>query len=115
VPPRYQEEEHAIKLVNVLCDAVERDGLVICPAKAWEIQDYARENGARIAVFATDRRISSRDSRDARAIAWVRDNRILIEGCGDDENFGELDPNLPAVAQVAAALAAATQKLKCNR
>jgi hypothetical protein len=43
VPPRYREPERAIKLVNVLCDATERDGLVICPAKAWEIQEYARE------------------------------------------------------------------------
>ena len=34
VPPRYQEEERATQLVNVLADAVERDGMVICPAKA---------------------------------------------------------------------------------
>jgi hypothetical protein len=115
VPERYQEFDRAVKLMNVLCDAVVTDGMVICPAKAWEIQDYARDNGARIAVFATDRRISSRDSRDARAIAWVRDDRILIEGCGDDEDFGALDPDQPAVAQVAAALAAATRNLKCNR
>src|SRR3954471_19843847 len=54
VPPRYQEEEHAIKLVNVLCDAVERVGLVICAAKAWEIQDYARDSGCRVAGFAGD-------------------------------------------------------------
>ena len=75
VPPRYQEEERAIKLVNVLCDAVRREGLVVCPAKAWEIQDYARESGCRIAVFAIDDRVTQRDTRRARAVAMVRDGR----------------------------------------
>jgi hypothetical protein len=41
-------------------------------------------------------------------VALVRDGRILIEGCGADEDAGPLDPGLPATAQVAAALAAAT-------
>ena len=112
VPPRYRETERAIKLVNVLADAVRRDGMVICPAKAWEIQDYARENGCRIAVFATDDDVTQRDSRRARAVARVRDGRIWIDGCGEPEEAGPLDPSQPATAQVAAALAHATLRAK---
>ena len=108
VPPRYQEDERATQLVNVLCDAVERDGMVVCPAKAWEIQDYARESGCRIAVFATDDDVTVRDSRRARAVARVVNGRIIVEGCGNDEDAGALDPTLPATAQVAVALAHAT-------
>jgi len=115
VPPRYQEEERATKLVNVLADAVERDGMVVCPAKAWEIQDYARDSGCRIAVFAPDDDVTSRDCRRARAVGRVRDGRIIIEGCGDAEDAGALDPSLPAGAQLAAALAHATLTSECGR
>jgi hypothetical protein len=114
VPPRYQEEERAIQLVNVLCDAVSRDGMVVCPAKAWEIQDYARESGCRIAVFATDDDVTARDSRRARAVGRVRDGHIWIEGCGEPEDAGVLDPALPASAQVAVALAHATIRGECD-
>jgi len=114
VPPRYQEEERATQLVNVLADAVERDGMVICPAKAWDVQDYARESGCRIAVFATDDDVTARDSRRARAVGLVRDGRIWIEGCGEDKDAGALDPALPATSQVAAALAHATMRSECD-
>lgn len=115
VPPRYQEEERATQLVNVLADAVDRDGMIVCPAKAWEIQDYARDSGCRIAVFATDDDVTARDSRRARAIAWVRAGRIVVEGCGGDDDCGPLDPALPATSQVAAALAHATLRAECDR
>jgi cyanophycin synthetase len=108
VPVRYREEERATQLVNVLCDAVERDGVVVCPAKAWEIQDYARDSRCRIAVFAADDDVTSRDSRRARAVARVVDGRIVIEGCGPDGDAGPLDPTMPATSQVAVALAHAT-------
>jgi cyanophycin synthetase len=109
VPERYREEERAIRLVNVMADAVERNGMMVCPAKGWEIQDYARDSGCRIAVFATDDDVTPRDAKLARAIARVRKGRIVIEGCaGEDEDAGELDPALPAASQVAAALAAAS-------
>ena len=114
VPPRYQEEELATKLVNVLADAVARDGMVVCPAKAWDIQDYARDSGCRIAVFATDDDVTQRDSRRARAVARVRDGRILVEGCGDNQDAGPLDPAMPASSQVAAALAHATLRTECD-
>jgi hypothetical protein len=114
VPPRYQEEERALKLVNVLADAVRRDGVVVCPAKAWDIQDYARDSGCRIAVFATDDDVTQRDSRRARGVGRVREGRIRIEGCGEGEDAGPLDPSLPASAQVAAALAHATLQSECE-
>ena len=115
VPPRYQDPELAIRLVNVLADAVERDGMVICPAKAWEIQDYARDSHCRIAIFAEDERVSRRDARRARAIATVRDGRIVIDGCDDAEDGGAIDASLPIGPQVAAALAAATLVSRCDR
>jgi cyanophycin synthetase len=107
VPARYQEEERAVRLVSVLADAVDRNGIVICPAKAWEIQDYARDSGCRIAVFATNDDVTRRDAKLALAIARVRDGRIIIEGCEADEDVGPLDASTPASSQVAAALAAA--------
>jgi len=115
VPDRYKEPERAIKLVNVLCDAVERDGLVVCPAKAWEIQDYARDSGCRIAVFATDDRVSQKDTRRARAVALVRDGRIEIDGLDGVSDGGAIDPSLPVASQVAAALAAAAMTAECRR
>jgi cyanophycin synthetase len=114
VPPRYQEEERAIRLVSVLADAVERDGLVICPAKEWEIQDYARDAGCRIAVFAAEGEVTRRDAKLARAIGVVRDGRIRVDGCDDVDDAGRLDPSLPAASQVAAALAAATLGSRCG-
>ena len=59
-------------------------------------------------MFATDDDVTARDSRRARAVARVVDGRIVIEGCGDDEDAGPLDPTLPATSQVAVALAHAT-------
>jgi cyanophycin synthetase len=115
VPPRYQEMDNAIRLVSVLCDAVERDGLVICPAKAWEIQDYARESGCRVAVFATDDRVTNRDTKRARAVATVRDGRIEIDGCDGASDAGTVDPSQPAAPQVAAALAATALTTECRR
>jgi cyanophycin synthetase len=108
VPERYRDEERATKLVNVLADAVESRGMVVCPAKAWEIQDYARDSGCRVAVFATDDRVTQRDSRLARAVGRVRDGHVWIEGCGEPYDAGPLDASLPAAPQVAAALAHGT-------
>jgi hypothetical protein len=114
VPPRYQEEERAIRLVNVLADAVDRDGLVICPAKEWEIQDYARDAGCRVAVFAADGDVTRRDAKLARAIGLVREGRIRIDGCDGPNDAGPLDPSLPVASQVAAALAEATLRNRCG-
>src|SRR3712207_1569625 len=104
IPPRYQDPERARRLVSIVADAVRRDGFVICPAKEWEVQDYAREQDCRVAIFATDDDITSRDQRVADALARVRDGRIWLERCGDPQDAGPVRENSPAAAQVAAAL-----------
>ena len=65
-------------------------------------------------MFATDDDVTARDSRRARAVARVREGRIIVEGCGEDEDCGPLDPTLPATSQVAAALAHATLRSRCG-
>ena len=43
VPPRYREDDRAVRLLSVMFDGVPRDGIAIVPAKAWELQDAARD------------------------------------------------------------------------
>lgn len=105
VPERYQEPERAQRLVSILADAVRRDGFLICPAREWEVQDYAREQECRVAIFSADDRITPRDARVASVVARVRRGRIEIEQCGDPVDAGALLPEMPAAPQVAAALA----------
>jgi len=105
VPERYRDEELARRLVAVPADAVERGGVVVCPAKEWEIQDIAREAGCRVAVFSTADDVTGRDSRVAHAVALVRGGRIVMELAGSTEDGGELDAEASPAAQVAAALA----------
>jgi hypothetical protein len=88
-----------------VADAVTRDGVVVLPAKEWELQDYARERDCRVVVFATDDDITRRDQRVARAIAFVRDGRIVLESFDRACEGGALREDVPAAAQVAAALA----------
>src|SRR5262249_18214932 len=73
VPERYREIDNARKLLGIVADAVRTDGVVICPAKAWELQDYAREQDLRVAIFRVDNDITRRDERVAMAVARVRD------------------------------------------
>lgn len=113
VPPRYQEREHAARLVSVLADAVARDGLVVCPARAWEVQDHVREAGCRLAVFAPDGRVSRRDAKYARAVAVVENGHVHLDL---DDEPGEpipVDPALPLTSQAAVALAVAARALPC--
>ena len=105
VPERYQDPELAERLVSVIADAVDRDGIVVAPAKAWEVQDAARDAGCRVAIFATDDNITARDARVARAVARVREGRILIEWDDEPEDAGPVRSDAPAASQVAAALA----------
>lgn len=106
VPERYRDLERARRLVSTVADAVRRDGLVVCPAREWEIQDYAREEHCRVAIFSTGDDITRRDQRVASALGFVRDGRILIQHETAPEDAGALDPEVPPAAQVAAALAA---------
>jgi cyanophycin synthetase len=113
VPERYQERENARRLVSIVSDAVKRDGTVICPAKEWEIQDYAREQDCRVAIFATDDDVTWRDQRVASAVGLVRDGEIWVERCGDPVSAGPLREDIPAEAQVAAALAEFVSRVDC--
>ncbi|MEJ7811695.1 MAG: hypothetical protein WKG32_14885, partial [Gemmatimonadaceae bacterium] len=105
VPERYRDEERARKLVGTLADAVPRGGTVIAPAKEWEVQDYARDGGCRVAIFATDDDVTDRDKKLARVVALVSAGRILIEHDDGVTDAGALRDDAPAAAQVAAALA----------
>ncbi|HSU17843.1 cyanophycin synthetase family protein [Longimicrobium sp.] len=105
VPERYREDDLARRLVAIPADAVMRDGVFICPAREWEVQDMARDAGCRVAVFSTRDDLRDRDMRVAHAVAFVRDGRIVMEIAGSTEDGGELDGQASPAAQVAAALA----------
>ena len=104
VPERYRDRERASRLVSVLADAVIDGGVVIAPATAWDVQDRARDAGCRVAVFAADATITARDKKVAAAAAWVEDGTIVIEHGDALVDGGGLIPDVPPVAQVAAAL-----------
>ena len=110
VPPRYREPERAQRLVATLADGVRRDGVVVVPAKEWEVQELVRDAGRRVAVFAADDEVSARDTRVAHAVARVRDGRILIESGGVGRDAGALYGDASAAAQAAAALTAAVAR-----
>lgn len=105
VPDRYRDPERAQRLVGVLADGVRRDGIVIAPAKEWEIQDYAREQSRRVAIFATDDDVTLRDQRVACAVARVRDGRIGLQTYERTVDGGAVRDGVAVAAQVAAALA----------
>jgi hypothetical protein len=114
VPDRYRDSERAQRLVSILADAVKRDGFLICPAKEWEVQEYAREEDCRVAIFSTDDDITFKDQRVAAASGVVRDGRIVLEQCGDPWDAGPLKDDVPASAQVAAALAEYVLRAPCS-
>ena len=113
VPTRYQERDNARRLVGIVADAVWRGGTVICPAKEWELQDYAREQDCRVAIFAPDDDVTRRDQRVASAVGLVRHGEIWVERCGDPVSAGQLRDDAPAAAQVAAAVAEYVSRVDC--
>jgi cyanophycin synthetase len=108
VPDRYREEERAQRLVATVADAVDRGGIVVVPAKEWEIQDLVRDAGCRVAIFAPDADITRKDRKVARAAAYCDGGRIIIETRAGAVDGGALHPDASAGAQAAAALAAFT-------
>jgi len=108
VPARYQDPERARRLVSILADALPRGCVAIVPAKEWEVQDYARDAGCGVAVFAGDGDVTRRDKRVARTAGFVDGGRIVIEHRGEPRDGGPIRDEAPAAAQVAAALAAFT-------
>ena len=95
VPERYRQEERARRLVATVADAVDRGGIVIVPAKEWEIQDMAREAGCRVAIFAPDADITRRDKRVARATAHCEAGRIIIETRTGFKDAGTIRDDAP--------------------
>lgn len=108
VPERYRRTRRAQRLVSVVADAVPEDGIVIVPAKEWEIQDKVRDAGCRVAIFATDDDVTRKDKKVARACATVSGRKILIEQFDTVVEAGWLHQKSPVAAQVAATLAAFT-------
>ena len=108
VPERYRVRRRARRLVSILGDAVPEDGIVIVPAKEWEIQDMIRDNGCRVSIFSTDNDVTSKDKKVSRAAAYVDGRRIMIEQFDALVEAGWLHDKAPADAQVAATLAAFT-------
>lgn len=108
VPERYRDEERAQLLMATVADAVDRGGIVIVPAKEWEVQDKVREAGCRVAIFAPDSNVTRRDRKVARAVAMVVNGRIVIELKGARHDQGPVRDDAPLTAQVAGALAAFT-------
>jgi Cyanophycin synthase-like N-terminal domain len=108
VAERYRVARRARRLVSVVADAVPEDGIVIVPAKEWEIQDMVRDAGCRVSIFATDDDVTRKDKKVARACATVDGRRILIEQFDAVVEAGWLHDRAPIDAQVAATLAAFT-------
>ena len=108
VPQRFQQRDRAQRLMSIVADAVPEDGIVIVPAKEWEIQDRVRDAGCRVAIFATDSDVTTKDKKVARASATVEGRRIIIEELDKSIEAGWLHDDAPAAAQVAATLAAFT-------
>jgi hypothetical protein len=108
VPERYRQDERAQRLMAIVADAVPRDGIVIVPAKEWEVQDKVREAGCRVAIFAADSNVTRRDRKVARAVAMVVNERIVIDWRGERTDHGTIPGDASAAAQVAGALAAFT-------
>jgi hypothetical protein len=108
VPERFRQSDRAQRLMSIVADALPEDGIVICPAKEWEIQELARDAGCRVAIFATDDDVTSRDKKVARASATVQGRRIIIEQLDKSIEAGWLRDDAPVAAQVAATLAAFT-------
>jgi cyanophycin synthetase len=108
VPDRFQKPERARRLVSVVADALPEDGIVIVPAKEWEIQDRVRDIGCRVVIFAVDDDVTRKDKKVARTCASVEGRRIMIEHFDSVIEAGWLHDKAPVAAQVAATLAAFT-------
>lgn len=105
VPPRYAERDRAAKLMSVVADGVKRNGIVVVPAKEWEIQEMVRDADCRVAIFSTRDNITRRDKKLARTSVWVDERRIVIEHLGELIEGGWIQDGSNLTAQIAAATA----------
>jgi hypothetical protein len=107
VPERYREAENARKLVSVVCDAASEGGIVVAPVGERDVHEYARKRGCGLALFSLDEN-GARTDEQVLATASIASHRIRIKRAdGTVSDGGELRDEIPTVAQVAAALAAA--------
>lgn len=106
VPERYQDPERAERLVSVMADALPRGALLVAPAKAWGLQDYARDLGCALAVFSGENDVTARDRKRARSAAWVADGHVVVEHRGGVVSRDPVRGGVSPAAQAAAALAA---------
>ena len=106
VPERYQDPERAERLVSVVSDALARGALLVAPAKAWGVQDYARDNGCGLAVFSGENDVTAKDRKRARSAAWVADGHVVVEHRGRVVSREPLREGVAPAVQAAAALAA---------
>ncbi|HEV2130939.1 MAG TPA: hypothetical protein VGR27_07550 [Longimicrobiaceae bacterium] len=104
VPERYRDPERAQQLVSVVADAVPRNGIVVVPAREWEVQSRVRDCRCRVAIFSADEPVSREDARIAHAVGSVREGRIVLESGGATRDLGALRQNAAATPQVVAAL-----------
>lgn len=105
VPPRYTERDRAAKLMAVVADGVIRNGIVVVPAKEWELQEMVRDADCRVAIFSTHGNITRRDKKLARTSVWVEDRRIVIEHLGERVDGGWIHDDTNLSAKIAAATA----------
>jgi cyanophycin synthetase len=108
VPARYRDPDRAQRLVGVAADALPRGRVLVAPARAWEVQDYARGRGCGVAVFSARDDVTRRDRRVARSAAWVAGGEVVIEHRGRPAAAEPRRDDLPPGVQAAAALAAFT-------
>ncbi|HYW33063.1 MAG TPA: hypothetical protein VE869_16300, partial [Gemmatimonas sp.] len=105
VPERYQDTERAARIVSVIADALPRKGLLVAPAKLWDVQDYARDQGCTVAVFSGENDVTQRDRFRARSAAWVEDGHVVVEHRGRVVSRERLKDDVAPAVQAAAALA----------
>ncbi len=104
VPERYRDEERTWRLLAVLIDAVPRGGVIVAPAKAWALQDAARDQRCRVAIFSGTDDVTDRDRRVARSVSWVSNGEVIVEHRGTVVHTEALLPEVDPAVQAAAAM-----------
>jgi hypothetical protein len=89
----------------VIVDGLRRGATLIAPAKAWSVQDHARDGGCCVDVFSGENDVTAKDRKIARSAAWVADGHVLVEHRGRIVSRERLRGDVPPAVQAAAALA----------
>jgi cyanophycin synthetase len=54
VPPEFRDPERVEQLYSVMVDGLAREGLLVCPARANALREYATERGRRVVLLSSD-------------------------------------------------------------